>query len=172
MAIFIMLNRQPEAQTGWAIPMATDIAFSLGILKLLGKRVPLGLKVFLTAFAIVDDLGAILVIAFFYSPYIKWMLVFAALGIVAGLFILTKFRLYNKYLFFLIGLIVWVLFLKSGIHATIAGVLMALVIPIRRTLKKHTYIQEVREALEVFKPARARKRNPEISAYKRRNRSC
>jgi NhaA family Na+:H+ antiporter len=150
MAIFIMLNRQPEAQTGWAIPMATDIAFSLGILKLLGKRVPLGLKVFLTAFAIVDDLGAILVIAFFYSPYIKWMLVFAALGIVAGLFILTKFRLYNKYLFFLIGLIVWVLFLKSGIHATIAGVLMALVIPIRRTLKKHTYIQEVREALEVF----------------------
>lgn len=149
-AIFFLLNQQPEVNDGWAIPMATDIAFTLGILKLLGDRVPYGLKVFLTAFAIVDDLGAILTIAFFYSPFIKWNLILIALGLIALLFLLVKLRLYSKYFTFLVSLVVWFLFLKSGVHATIAGVLIAMTIPIRKKIRKSTFEQSIREAVAVF----------------------
>jgi NhaA family Na+:H+ antiporter len=101
--------------------MATDIAFSLAILMLLGKRVPLGLKVFLTAFAIVDDLGAVLIIAVFYSESMKWSLVLIALGLLAILFFLSYRRIHAKALILIFGIVVWYLFLKAGIHPTIAG---------------------------------------------------
>ena len=105
--------------------MATDIAFSLAILKLLGKRIPLGLKVFLTAFAIVDDLIAVLVIAIFYSGNIEWILLgYAAIPILILVFLSYR-NIYFPYFVFIMGVLVWYLFLKSGIHPTVAGVLMA-----------------------------------------------
>ena len=126
-----------ETINGWAIPSATDIAFSLGILSLLGSRVPVSLKVFLTALAIIDDLGAILIIAFFYSgdlsvPYLSLILISYIL-----LLILNKLsiKVFTPYL--LIGLCMWYFTYKSGIHATIAGVLLASTIPHR--LKEHDY---------------------------------
>ena len=130
--LFTGLNTGNAGGEGWGIPMAADIAFSLGILTLLGSRVPTGVKVFLMAFAIIDDLGAVLVIAFFYSSDLIWSNIFIGLGIVAALILLTRLNYYSKYIFFIGGIIVWVLFLKSGIHATIAGVLMAMTIPLRR----------------------------------------
>ena len=151
--IYFSLNKQQEAIHGWAIPMATDIAFSLGILQLLGKRVPYGLKIFLTAFAIVDDLGAILVIALFYSSSIQWSLILIALGIFVVLLALSHWKLYSKYLFFLAGIIIWVLFLKSGIHATLAGVLIAFAIPLRKMIKLDHFQENVQEALDTFKTA-------------------
>lgn len=150
-AIFFSLNRGGTGSEGWAIPMATDIAFSLGILSLLGKRVPYGLKVFLATFAIVDDLGAVLVIAVFYSAQIQFLLVAAALGIVVLLLLLSKFNMYSRHLFFVAGIVVWVLLLKSGVHATIAGVLMAFTIPIRRPIDTSHFVQEVNTAIEAIR---------------------
>jgi len=147
---YLSLNNQPEALPGWAIPMATDIAFSLGIMQLLGKRVPYGLKIFLTAFAIADDLGAILVIALFYSSSIHWLLILVALALFAGLLALARWGLYSKYLFFIVSVVIWVLFLKSGIHATLAGVLVAFAIPIRKRINIVHFQKNMREALESF----------------------
>ena len=138
-ALFYAVINYGNAETirGWAIPSATDIAFSLGILSLLGSRVPISLKVFLTALAIIDDLGAILIIAFFYSgdlsiPYLSLMLISFIL-----LLILNKFsiKIFTPYLF--IGLCMWFFTYKSGIHATIAGVLLASTIPHR--LKEYDF---------------------------------
>ena len=126
-----------ETISGWAIPSATDIAFSLGILSLLGSRVPISLKVFLTALAIIDDLGAILIIAFFYSgdlsiPYLTLILLSYIL-----LLILNKFSIKTFLPYLLIGFCMWFFTYKSGIHATIAGVLLATTIPHR--IKKHDF---------------------------------
>lgn len=148
--LFTVLNKGNAGGEGWGIPMAADIAFSLGILTLLGNRVPTGIKVFLMAFAIIDDLGAVLVIAFFYSSDLIWMNIFIGLGIVVILAILAKFNYYTKYLFFLGGLIVWILFLKSGIHATIAGVLMALTIPLKRKTDTRSFYNRSKELLDSF----------------------
>jgi len=149
--LFLCLNQSAETQQGWAIPMATDIAFTLGILKMLGKRVPYALKIFLTAFAIVDDLGAILVIAAFYSSNIELTLILAALSLFIFLLILTRLGLYNKYFYFLISILIWVLFLKSGIHATLAGVLVAFAIPIRKNIKITHFQEKMQEAINGFK---------------------
>jgi NhaA family Na+:H+ antiporter len=138
-ALFYVVINYGNSETinGWAIPSATDIAFSLGILSLLGSRVPISLKVFLTALAIIDDLGAILIIAFFYSgdlsiPYLSLILISYIL-----LLVLNKFsvKIFTPYL--LIGLCMWFFTYKSGIHATIAGVLLASTIPHR--LKEHDF---------------------------------
>ncbi len=144
-AIYLLLNKSPETVKGWGIPMATDIAFALAILTLLGKRVPFALKVFLTAFAIIDDLAAVLVIAIFYSDSINITLLLIALGIVGFLVILTLKNKFNRSFFFIAGVIVWFLFLKSGVHPTIAGVLLAFTIPIRQKFKVDTFKKELIE---------------------------
>jgi NhaA family Na+:H+ antiporter len=141
--LFLLLNQNPETSRAWGIPMATDIAFSLAIIRLLGNRVPLGLKVFLTAFAIVDDLGAVLVIAIFYSESIKWSLIGIALVLLAILFFLSYRKVYAKFLILIFGIVIWVLFLKAGIHPTIAGVLLAFTVPIRQKINMETYVDKL-----------------------------
>jgi NhaA family Na+:H+ antiporter len=148
--IFTVLNYGEPGSQGWGISIATDIAFSLGILQLLGKRVPLSLKIFLMAFAIIDDLGAVLVIALFYSSNLVWMYIGIGLIIVTVLMILSAKGYYSKYFFFLMGTIVWVLFLKSGIHATIAGVLLALTIPLKRKINTKSFYNDAKDALDMF----------------------
>ena len=148
---FFLLNNNSETATGWGIPIATDIAFSLAILKALGKRIPLGVKVFLTAFAIVDDLGAVLVIALFYSSGIDWTLVIYGLVIFTFLLFLSKKGIYSKYLTLLSGAIVWLLFLKAGIHPTFAGVLLAFAVPVRQKLGLTEFNTKLKVHLEGLK---------------------
>jgi NhaA family Na+:H+ antiporter len=127
--LFSLFNFGTETQAGAAIPMATDIAFAIGILSLLGSRVPASLKVFLTALAVIDDLGAILVIAIFYTTSLSFMNLFIALGIWGFLFILNRLKVYNLIPYLVGGIAMWYFMLNSGVHATITGVLMAFAIP-------------------------------------------
>ncbi|GEL11607.1 sodium/proton antiporter, NhaA family [Flavobacterium glycines] len=127
--IYLALNVGTPAHSGAGIPMATDIAFALGVLSLLGNRVPLSLKVFLTALAVIDDLGAILVIAIFYTKSLSWMNLGIAMGILLFLFILNRMKIKNLIPYLIGGAIMWYFMLNSGIHATITGVLLAFVIP-------------------------------------------
>jgi len=148
--LFVILNQGNAGGHGWGIPMAADIAFTLGILKLLGNRVPSGIKIFLMAFAIIDDLGAVLVIAFFYSSNLIWSNIIIGLVIISVLFLIAKLGYYSKYIFLISGVIVWVLFLKSGIHSTIAGVLMALTIPIVRKTDTRLFYENGKAILDNF----------------------
>jgi NhaA family Na+:H+ antiporter len=127
--IYLLLNYGTPTQSGAGIPMATDIAFAIGILSLLGKRIPLSLKVFLTALAIIDDLGAILIIALFYSSTITVLNLGIALGIFAVLLILNRLRIYNLIPYLIGGLAMWYFMSHSGVHPTITGVLLAFAIP-------------------------------------------
>ena len=134
--IYVYINFQNgETLDGWAIPTATDIAFSLGILSLLGSRVPLSLKVFLTALAIIDDLGAIVIIAFFYSGDLSIIYLALLLLTFIGLLILNKLNIKKSLPYLILGLILWFFTHESGIHATISGVLLATVIPHRKKEK-------------------------------------
>ena len=135
----------PEAARGWGVPMATDIAFSLGIISLLGKRVPLALKVFLVALAIVDDLGAILVIAIFYTSELNFQYLFAGLSMLAGLWILDLLKFRKIPIIHVVGILVWYCFYQSGVHATIAGVLLAFLTPIKRELDIRVFHKKILE---------------------------
>ena len=134
--LFYMLvcNTPPEVN-GAAIPMATDIAFALAVLGLLGKRVPLSMRIFLTALAVVDDIGGIIIIALFYSGHIAFEPLLISLIVLALLYVGGKFRVHNRLFFYIGGFIVWLLFLESGIHPTIAGVLIAFTVPARPVVK-------------------------------------
>ena len=127
--IFLALNFGTSTQNGAGIPMATDIAFAVGILSLLGNRVPTSLKIFLTALAVIDDLGAIIVIAIFYTSTIAFLNLFIACGILGGLFILNRMKVHNLFPYLIGGAAMWYFMLNSGVHATITGVLLAFVIP-------------------------------------------
>lgn len=129
--IFFFINKGTAYANGWGIPMATDIAFSLGIAALLGSRVPLGLKIFLTALAIIDDLGAILAIAIFYSETIHWVYLGIAAIIFLVLYLLMRYKIFG-FFNFLLGILLWYCFYNSGIHATLAGVFFAFFIPIEK----------------------------------------
>lgn len=130
--IYVAINwGDSTALRGWAIPAATDIAFALGIVALLGSRVPLSLKVFLTAVAIIDDLGAIVVIALFYTANLSWPMLGGALLSGLVLFALNRLRITRVDVYIVVGLLMWVCVLKSGVHATLAGVITALAIPMR-----------------------------------------
>ena len=146
---FICTPYTPEGQ-GLAIPMATDIAFSLGVLSLLGKRVPLSLKIFLTAFAVVDDIGGILVIAVFYSSHVAYGYLLLAALLFVLLYFIGKHGATNKLFFLIIGVIIWYLFLQSGIHSTIAGVLFAFIIPAKPQLHVGKYIERIRRIINTF----------------------
>ena len=128
--VFVAFNNGAEfAMNGWAIPTATDIAFALGILSLLGNRVPVSLKIFLMALAIIDDLGAIVIIAIFYTSELSTMSIAIALGALVILFIMNRMQVARQAAYILVGIVLWVSVLKSGVHATLAGVALAFMIP-------------------------------------------
>ena len=130
--VYVLLNHgNPVAMQGWAIPAVTDIAFALGVLSLLGPRVPTGIKIFLTSLAIFDDVGAIIIIALFYTAHISLSALLVVLCCLPVLFWLNRRRVETKSLYLLVGIIMWVALLKSGVHATLSGVILALFIPLR-----------------------------------------
>jgi len=148
---YVFINfGDPETLNGWAIPSATDIAFSLGVLSLLGKRVPLSLKVFLTALAIIDDLGAILIIALFYSGDLNIMYLSLMLIAFIILLIINKFNIKIFLPYLLIGLLLWDFTHNSGIHATIAGVLLAMTIPHRKKEKDFSLLIKIEHAISPY----------------------
>lgn len=150
--IYLGFNPQGEAHAGWGIPMATDIAFALGVLYLLGSRIPLSLKIFLTALAIVDDLGAVLVIAFFYTSDISFLSLGLGLGFLSIMYLGNKMGVRNILFYTVFGILgVWIAFLLSGVHATIAAVLAAFTIPADVRIKEHTWIAKIQNSISLFK---------------------
>jgi len=142
---YLILNNNPLASHGWGIPMATDIAFSLAILKLLGNRVPVGLRVFLTAIAIIGDIGAVIVITLFYSSSVDWMMIIWAFIPMSILVALNLLNLFPKYFHLLCGIVIWYLFLKSGFHPTVAGILLAFTVPLRQKTDVRTFTRKLFE---------------------------
>ncbi len=148
--IFFLLGHGTDYIQGAAIPMATDIAFSLGVLAMLGKRVPIGLKIFLTTLAVVDDIGGILVIAIFYSGHIDYVSLLWAAGLLAILIIGGIYGVHYKTFYVTIGIFVWFLFLQSGVHPTIAGVLVAFCVPAKPVYAPKKYIKTIRQSISHF----------------------
>ena len=138
------------AQRGWAVAMATDIAFALGVLTMVAPRAPSGLKIFLAALAIADDIGAVLVIAFFYTGEIAGQALAMAGLCTAGLFVLNQFRVRALAPYLLTGIALWFFVHESGVHATIAGVVLAMAIPVRTRINTAQYSGQARELLEQF----------------------
>ncbi len=133
MALYAAFNwNDPVAINGTAIPAATDIAFALGVLSLLGSRVPVALKLLLTAIAVADDLGAIIIIAIFYTSYLSWLSLALAIIAICALWLLNRFAITRLSVYLLVGIFMWVAVLKSGVHATLAGVVLGLFIPLGR----------------------------------------
>jgi NhaA family Na+:H+ antiporter len=132
--LYVLVNLDDEhLLTGWAIPSATDIAFALGILAMFGKRVPVGLKVFLMLAAVFDDIGAIIIIALFYSGDLAPIMIGAGVAVLLGLFALNRLGVHKMWPYAVLGVLLWLCVLKSGVHATLAGIVIAMAIPMERT---------------------------------------
>lgn len=144
--IYLVFNlSDPIAVNGWAIPTATDIAFALGILSLLGKRVPISLKIFLMALAIIDDLGAIVIIAIFYTAKLSWVSLLIAFLTLVFLVILNLSGVTRKAAYFIVGTVLWISVLKSGVHATLSGVALAFTIPLNASDEKGRPVSPLKE---------------------------
>lgn len=161
--IYTAFNFGGPGSAGWGIPMATDIAFALGCLALLGNRIPLGLKIFLTAVAIVDDLMAVLVIALFYSGGLNFNWLSLGFGVLLLLAVINAFGIRNLVVYAACGVVVWVAFLNSGVHATIAGVLLAMMIPARRRINAPDFLARARQILQHFEASKSEKHPHQVA---------
>ncbi len=151
--LYFLCNREGAGAAGWGVPMATDIAFALGVLALLGDRVPTSLKVFLAALAIADDIGAVLVIAFFYTEQISWISLAVAGGFFFALIVMNRIGVRHAMVYVILGIGLWLAFLQSGIHATVAGVLLALTIPAHRRIDGAAFLERSQAILDEFRSA-------------------
>ncbi len=152
--IYYVFNAGKESAAGWGIPMATDIAFALGVLSLLGNKVPLALKVFLAALAIVDDMGAVVLIAVFYTSDISWMALGIGAALYAVLWLINLLSIRYLLLYYILGLGMWLALMKSGVHPTIAGVLAATAIPARPRIRKEDFISANGELMGEYESTR------------------
>lgn len=148
--IYVIFNAGGIGESGWGIPMATDIAFVIGLMALLGSNVPTNLKIFITALAIADDIGAVLVIAFFYTANLSFTALAAGAGIYVILLIANRLGVRNILFYIVFGLALWLAFLLSGVHATVAGVLLAFVVPATSRYNTKDFLVNGKELLEEF----------------------
>lgn len=153
--LFVTLNLGGAGVRGWGVPMATDIAFALGVLALIGERIPSSLRIFLSALAIADDLGAVLVIALFYTAHISWIALGAAFLLLVLSLVANAIGVRKAGIYAVIGIALWIAVLLSGVHATVAGVLLAFTIPSRRRIDEAAFLSGARDALADFHDARA-----------------
>ena len=164
--IYFFINKNSSGVIGWGIPMATDIAFALGILSLAGKKFPLSLKVFLTAFAIIDDIGGVIVIAMFYSSQILYDYLMLALAMFILMILFNRMKIKNPVPYSIAGIIMWIFMFKSGVHATVAGLLSAFAIPAKGSINIDDFINKVKIVINKIKSKRLDNLNPLLIGQK------